>query len=172
MSQVFSELGIQDFTFDLTDSGLFHPKIQARIQVGRKDLGMFGVVHPLIVSNFKARGCVVYGELRLAQLAALQERIGYLEPLRFPIVKRDVTVVIPHKVSAEKVRVELLRDAPRYCEKIEVYDWFEPKDEAVTKVTYRCVFRDQERTLEGIVVDAGMEQLRSKIVSQMQLELG
>ena len=68
--------------------------------------------------------------------------------------------------------MDLLRDAPKFCEKIEVYDWFEPKGEAVTKVTYRCIFRDQERTLEGAVVDAGMEQLRTKIVDRMHLKLG
>jgi phenylalanyl-tRNA synthetase beta chain len=172
ISQILSDLGIEDVSFDLAGSGLFHPKIQARIQVRRKDVGVFGVVHPAIVSSFKVRGCVVYGELRLAQLAALQARIGYVEPARFPIVKRDVTVIVPHKLSAEKVRLELLKDAPRYCEKIEVYDWFEPKDEAVTRVTYRCIFRDQDRTLEGAAVDAGMEQLRGKIVDRMLLQIG
>jgi len=172
ISQILSNLGIEDVIFELTSSGLFHPKIQARIQVGRKEIGTVGIVHPSIASSFKVRGWVLYGELRLAQLAALQARIGYVEPAKYPIVKRDVTVIVPNKISAEKVRTELLKDAPEYCEKIEVYDWYEPKDEAVTKVTYRCIFRDQEKTLEGSVVDAGMEQLRGKIVDQMLLQIG
>lgn len=172
VAQILSNFGIEDASFDLASSGLFHPKIQARVQVGRKEIGIVGIVHPAFATSFKVRGWVLYGELRLAQLAALQARIGYVEPAKFPMIKRDITVIVPHKMNAEKVRGELLKDPPKYCEKIEVYDWYEPKDEAVTKVTYRCIFRDQEKTLEGTVVDAGMEQLRGKIVDQMLLQIG
>jgi len=170
--QILMQLGIEDVSFDLISTGLFHPKVQAKIRVGKKDIGLLGIVHPAIVSSFKARGLVVYGELNIVQLAALQSRIEYAEPARFPAIKRDITVIVPHQLSAKKIKEELQRNAPHSCEKIEVYDWFELKDEAITKVTYRCVFRDREKTLESSIVDAGMEALRAKIVGQMQLLIG
>jgi phenylalanyl-tRNA synthetase beta subunit len=58
------------------------------------------------------------------------------------------------------------------CEQIAIHDWFELSTVEVTKVTYRCTFRDSTRTLESSVIDGIINDLRTHIKDKLGFELG
>jgi phenylalanyl-tRNA synthetase beta chain len=171
IESICTELGIAPDVVAST-SKLFHPKIQGQVKIGRKELGIFGLVHPDVVKKFKVRGPVFYGELNTPLLKDSIAQAKYDAPPRFPAARRDLTVFVPNNSFATVVLNKFIKIKSDYCEDISLYDWFRKEGEDFTRLTFRFTFRGQEETLAGELIDSEMERVRQVASEQFQLQMG
>jgi phenylalanyl-tRNA synthetase beta chain len=151
--------------------GVLHPGIQVKFVKKRKMVGFVGMVHPEFSARMRVRGDVFYGEFDVNLLQELREHHLYTEPSKFPAVRRDVTVKLNDQYPAGKLLQKLEGLKLPFCQDICIYDWFRKEGEAETRVTYRFLFREENRTLEGDEVDLIMESARLHVSDVLKLEL-
>ena len=144
----------------LADHPALHPGRAARVLLDGRDIGVIGELHPMWVERYETGGAPVLFELELdAVLAAavpVHEHVS-----RFPIVARDLALVMPQGVAAMEL-VECMRGvAPDIVRAIEVFDVYHGDGiEAGKKsLAFRILMQDTRRTLEDSEVDTAVAAL-------------
>jgi phenylalanyl-tRNA synthetase beta chain len=149
---------------------LLHPGYQASIRCGRVELGVFGVVHPIIRDRLELSGDVVYAELEATKLRKIESPSQLELPSDFPTVRRDMTLKVGLKELAGRIvrivnegKVENLAD-------VQIVDNFRKPEEDFRRVTFRLTFKSKERTLAHAEVDAAMTVVMGQL-ARHQIEL-
>ena len=81
-----------------------HPGISADIIIGDKVIGSFGKIHPQVAKNYDIPNNVFYAELNDDFLIELEPVKRVFKNIsKYPIVERDLAVVVDEKVTAEEM---------------------------------------------------------------------
>jgi len=171
-----SHLGVAGFYYDNfdpapTDStlGTWHLGRLAEIKIEGADekLGYIGEVSPLIIANFKIGKRVAIFELDMNKLleAARKEKV-YAAISRFPIVTRDISMLIDRKISVAKISDIIKKAGGELVISSELFDIFE-KD-GKNSFAFHIDLGSNERTLESKEVDDVM----GEIISALEKEIG
>jgi phenylalanyl-tRNA synthetase beta chain len=150
----------------------FHPAKQAVIASNSKKLGEIGAINPKLLSEFKITSEVYYAELDyIAFCGGTDNSYTYIEPFRQPTITRDFTVFLPTHIKAGLVRDRILKIKPDYLLKVEIADWFQPKNEAELKVTYRATFGDPNKSLTNEDIQPAWQAILDNIVTKQKLRM-
>jgi phenylalanyl-tRNA synthetase beta chain len=161
-----------DGTFKPGQHDAFHPGRCARVSVGGEEVGVMGELHPLVRAAFELpEQPVCASEFDLDALlepwGAPQEMI----PLSaHPPVYEDLAVVVDEEIPAVHVR-DLIRQAGMpLLRSITLFDVYRGAQVGSGKksLAYRLTYQAEDRTL----TDEEVAQLRDRIVSQLEEELG
>ncbi|NTU66773.1 MAG: phenylalanine--tRNA ligase subunit beta [Candidatus Moranbacteria bacterium] len=171
-----SQLGVSDFYYDNfdptpTDStlGTWHLGRLAEIKVeGTKEkIGYIGEVSPLIVANFKIGKRVAIFELDLEKLLKVSRKEKtYSAISRFPIVTRDISMLVDKGISVAKITEIIKKAGGELVISSELFDIF-AKDGS-NSFAFHIDLGSNERTLESKDVDRVME----KITTSLEKEIG
>lgn len=167
---VLQEVGLSA-QMENSNVGILHPGIQVKFVKRRKTVGFIGMVHPDFSARMRVRGEVYYGEFDVNLLQDLREHHLYSEPSKFPPVRRDVTVKLNEQYPAGRLLQKLESLNLPFCQDVSIYDWFRKDGEVENRVTYRFLFREGTRTLEGEEVDEIMNNARQHVSDVLKLEL-
>lgn len=153
------------FTKDTTEKDYIHPINYNKIICDDIVLGHIGVVHPSVNKKIDKKASIVFLELDVKKLAAIEkDNISYIEASKYPSIDIDLTFVTdrykPIADSIEKQKCALIR-------KVSVVD--EYADESGKSITIRIVFMHKERTLVRdevmAVIDKIIAELEEKGIS-------
>lgn len=87
-------------TIERSTEPYLHPGVSADIFVDGNKVGCFGKVHPSVAENYALPHDIFYGEIETAFLAKLSIKRYNVKPIsKFPIVERDVAVVVDETVK-------------------------------------------------------------------------
>ena len=135
-----------------------HPVNLNSVIIDGEVIGRIGLIHPSVMKKLDKRASVVFAELDMDKLAAVENAsISYEEPSKFPGIEIDLSFLTsrfaPVKEAIDRAACELIRS-------VEVIDVYEAGD--ASSIAVRLTFSDSSRTLtreevaavtDGIVAD-------------------
>ncbi|MBQ8498626.1 phenylalanine--tRNA ligase subunit beta [Chlamydia sp.] len=156
---------IEDLTVQPSQHPNFHPYQQASLYHKKQCLGIFGTLHPQLCKKSQIKYGVVFAELSLNGLLSLKKKSEqqYVPYPVYPASSRDITITMDKDVPADHIRKELLSFESKWLESVHIVSVYQGRDSTSQSknVSFRMVFRDQERTLSGQEIEEEYNRLIS-----------
>ena len=149
-----------------------HPGVSARLMLGNQELGWAGVLHPSLEKAFDLPGQVFVFELH--QHILLQRRVPRFQPVsRFPIIRRDLALLVADTVSSAELLACVKQDAPAFLREAEVFDVYRGQGvpDTSASIAIRLILQDNERTLSDTDVDTFMSAALLRLNTQFGITL-
>jgi len=149
-----------------------HPGLSARLMLDGEELGWVGVLHPSLEQALDLPGQVLLFELRQALL--LQRRVPrYQAVSRFPVIRRDLALLVPDAVSSSEILACLREEAPSFLRAVEVFDVYRGQGvpDTFASIAIRLILQDNERTLSDIEVDSLIAAMLARLQSRFGITL-
>ena len=149
-----------DFQFDAAQLSCLHPGRAARVLRGGHRVGWIGELHPEIVRELDFTYPPVLFELAFYD-ALRVHRAPYTDFARFPMVRRDLAIVVDESVSLSALRERVILSASSLLRQCRVFDVYRgPGLEIGTKsIALGLIFQDFSRTLTDEDVDRNVESI-------------
>jgi phenylalanyl-tRNA synthetase beta chain len=160
-----------DLAFAPGEQPFLHPGRSASVSVAGRPAGWLGEVHPLVCRTWDLPAAVAF-ELDAAPLIAAStagEEL-YEDVTTFPAALRDLAVVVPDEVPAERVRAVVLEAGGELLRSARVFDLYEGEQLGAGRksLALSLELRAADRTLTDEEVDA----VREEIVAALSAQLG
>lgn len=144
------------------DIPFLHPRGAARVNVGEREVGRMGPIHPDVREAYDVAGDIFWLEIDLdVDLAPAVPT--YSEVARFPAVERDIALVLPESVRVGEVLSALSEVGGPLVTGARVFDRFVggaiPPGHA--SFAFRMVYQSTERTL----TDDEVERAHAAVVA-------
>lgn len=150
-------------TYDAAKKKPFlHPGRQAQVLCNGKVLGFLGEVHPEVLDTYGIGEKAYVAVLDMPQIVELADFGRRYEGIaRFPAVTRDISMLVPHRVTAGEIEEMLLQRGGKYLEHLELFDIYEGAQvmSGYKSMAYSLAFRAKDRTLEDTDVSAAMKKI-------------
>lgn len=150
---------------DLFDSAL---SVHTR---GGKLLASYGVVGRKQLKAFDIENEVYYAELNWDELlrASRSVQVSYREIPKFPIVKRDLALLIDKKVQFAEIEKIAYETEKKLLKDVELFDVYEGKNLESGKKSYAVSFLLQDET--QTLTDKVIEKIMAKLVRNLEEKL-
>ncbi|MDA8428961.1 MAG: phenylalanine--tRNA ligase subunit beta [Geobacteraceae bacterium] len=128
----------------------YHPGKSCSIMVGKDRIGTFGEIHPTVQENFEIEKPVYAFELDFVKLVALSnQKRSITAPSRFPDSTRDIALLAPDELPADKLLECINAVKAQEIEQIEIFDVYHGAgiQEGHKSIAIRIRYRSYERTL-------------------------
>jgi len=142
----------------------FHPYQTALINVNNNIVGIVGKLHPEI-----SKDNVYVLEINLEKL--LDKRVGkmkYKEISKFPVVKKDLAVIIKKDVTAEEIAKQIKKAAGSLLLGTKVFDVYTGTgiEDNKKSIAYSLEFGAQDRTLTDDEINSILEKIITNLEKQ------
>jgi len=163
VQNLLTRLGISGFQETVLQEAPF--RYALRYHRGPKVLATFGQVAPAISKKMDIKSAVFYADFNFDNvLAALaSNRIQFAELNKFPVVRRDLALVLNQSVSFGEIRQLAAKTAKKLLTEVNLFDVFEDESKiGAGKKSYAVsfLFEDPQKTLQDKDIDALMQQLQ------------
>lgn len=163
--------GAQADFLPLEDPAL-HPGQAASVVLGGEVAGRLGALHPEHLKALDLAGPVYLFELSLEVLR--RGRLPAFTPLsRFPLIRRDLALVVPEAVTAAQVHGVIGQAAPDMLKNLQLFDVYrgEHIDSGKKSLALALYLQAAERTLTDAEVDAALGRIVDVLTHQLGAEL-
>jgi phenylalanyl-tRNA synthetase beta chain len=133
-----------------------------RVEWGGVAIGYVGKVDPAVARKLDLREAPVAAELEVAPLiAGVQWLPQVRERVRFPSVKRDLSLVVAERVRFEEIEAVVSELKLPNLEGVEYVTTYRGKQigEGLKSVTIELVFRSEQGTLTGEEVEGSVQRV-------------
>ena len=142
-----------------------HPGQSAVISVNNDIVGIIGKIHPKVEKDD-----VYVLEIDLDRL--LSKRVGkmkYKEISKFPNIKKDLSIVVDKKVSAQEIGMKIKKLAGSLLESSEVFDVYTGTgiEEDKKSISFALTFGKGDRTL----TDDEINEVMNKIIAGLEKDI-
>lgn len=172
IENILTNLGIADYSFkQINTISWFHPGRTAQLIIGDREAGTLGEINPLVLDKYGIDQRVVAMQLDLELVIALaQDRPIYQAIARYPALSRDLAVVVPEKIAADKIAGIIARVGENLLRQIRMFDLYRGKQvmEGYKSLAYSLTWQADDRTLTDEEVNA----LHQEIEVALSRELG
>jgi phenylalanyl-tRNA synthetase beta chain len=144
----------------------YHLGKSCSIVVGRERIGSIGELHPTAQENFGLEKPVYCFELDFEKLVGLsREKRTITAPSRFPDSTRDIAMLAPEDLPAEKIIECVYGIKAKEIEQVNIFDLYRGKGipEGFKSIAIRIRYHSYERTL----TDEEISTLHVKIVDNL-----
>ncbi len=171
ITHIMQRLGTRyQWDFEPQDLPLFlHPTQSLGLKLRGKTLGHIGSLHPYIAQHFKLRMPCAMFECELIPLATSPKK-PILSPVPYPIVVRDISLVMPEHFKAGAVEVFMKKQGGEFLRELHIFDVFPLKAPVASKgdtpkkaVAYRLSYQKKTGTLTEAEIATAMEKLIKKL---------
>ncbi|MDR1662502.1 MAG: phenylalanine--tRNA ligase subunit beta, partial [Azoarcus sp.] len=141
-------------TFAPIAAPALHPGRAAAVFLEGRRVGLIGEIHPLWAQCYELGDAPIVFEIDLdAALTATRPACG--EVSRMPAVQRDLALIVPVAVSAERALSALREAAPKVVREINIFDVYQGRgiEPDHKSLAFRIFMQDTQRTLEDAEVD-------------------
>lgn len=164
--------GIGRVNFKAADNGLL--EAGSSIYLGKENIGYLGEVNEKLLGKFDIKQPVFYADLNW-DLILMQKtsRLQYKEISRFPVVNRDLSVVVDKNVSYNQIEQIALSSKIDQLKSIQLFDVFESDKLGAGKksLAVSFTFLDETKTLTDKEIDAFMQKIISGYEKTIQAEI-
>ncbi len=153
-------------SFEAAVHPAYHPGRSARVLRDGQPVGWLGELHPRWVQQYELEAAPILFELDIDALTPAKVPV-YAPVSSFPIVLRDLAVVVDAKVPVQQLVSKLWQDAPVVLRDIQLFDQYQGKGvpEGAKSLALRFTLQDTQTTLEDQKVDAVMAQLLERLTA-------
>ncbi len=134
-------------------------------------IGRIGVLASDFNQQFSIDEDVLFVELEWERIVEkYSEKVLFKELSKFPMVRRDLSIVIPQTVSFEDVKRVAYMTERKILKEINVFDVYQGENLGENKKSYSVSFglQDQQKTLNDKIIDKTMDRL----IQMYEKELG
>jgi len=134
-------------------------------------VGRLGEVAAQVCRAWSIKQPVYFLELDLEDVVGLNRQVPSFRPIpRYPMVRRDIALLVPEKVPAGALLDEVRRHRADFVEAVELFDVYsgKPIDEGMKSVALSVIYRSGEKTLDDETVD----RVHEKIVQSLMKTFG
>ena len=156
IEKLFEILGIENARFERGGGAYLHPGQKAVVSIDGEVIGEMGCTHPRVEKNFGLSCNAYLAEIDFNKLATHTNNSRKYRPLpKFPIVPRDIAVVVDRNIEAQTV-IDIINTAKTQVivENAKVFDVYYPKEagdkgipEGKKSMAFSFELRSDERTL-------------------------
>jgi len=164
-------LGLEG-TFESGEHSAFHPGRCAQVNVGDRDVGVMGELHPLVREAFDLPAqsvCALEFDLdRLLEAWGGPRRVSAISV--HPPVYEDLAVVVDEELPAVRVRDLIAQTGAPLVRSVELFDVYrgEQVGTGQKSLAYRLTYQADDRTL----TDRAVSRVRDRIVRRLGQEVG
>ena len=175
---LLEKLGISNFRMVLPEAPdkRFREGRAAVLLLEGKVAGMFGELNPKLASSWRGAAPVFFAQIEVSLLlAAAGHVVKSCRPLaQYPGTTRDIAMTVPAELTHGEVIDFIKRCKAANFESVRLFDIFVDdnlKKQSKKSMAYSLTFRNKERTLTDAEVNAAMDKVRSKLASELKVEL-
>ena len=167
-------LGLEDCEFVVAKDSSYHPGRSAVLKYYGDELGIIGELHPLVLQNYdiKQRCCAL--ELDVEKLFAHKRtRLMVDQIARYPVVERDIAVVMANEVTAA-IALKVIRDAEKELLKdVVVFDLYSGEQVAAgyKSMAFRMTFQSLEKTLTENDINSSVNRIVERLQKDLSAQL-
>ncbi|HXU77908.1 MAG TPA: phenylalanine--tRNA ligase subunit beta, partial [Methylomirabilota bacterium] len=168
LEEFFEQFGLRGMTYQRQPASTSLFIESGIVQLGKFELGRLGQLLPVLGRQYDLRDPVMLAELNLDQLLARRNTDRTFKTLpAFPAIRRDVAMLVPVTTSHDSIAQQVKQARPANLESVELFDVFRGKNVPAGEksVAYAFTYRNPERTLTDVEVNAAHE----KLVAQLKL---
>jgi len=124
-------------------------------------LGVLALPKKNVLKKYDVEGEVVFWEIKLLALLALEQAEREYEPLpQYPAAIRDVSFMIKKDILIDKI-LKTIQEAASYLEDVDLFDIYEGKNLPFGKqsLSFHLIFRSSEKTLKAEEIDQEMKKI-------------
>jgi phenylalanyl-tRNA synthetase beta chain len=152
-----------------------HPGRSAGLVVDNKLAGVFGELHPKVAANFGlGERAVQVAELDLEPiLAAVPDRFPYKPFSTFPPAKRDVAVIVPADLPAERVLAEIRAAGGELLAGAELFDLYtgEGIPAGTKSLAFALTYQAADRTLSDKEIVKAHERIEGRLRRMLNAQI-
>jgi phenylalanyl-tRNA synthetase beta chain len=156
------------------DIPYLHPGKASKVVLDQEVLGVIGEVHPQVLGHYEIHGKAYLFEMDFSKMVkwAGEERRFQSLP-KFPVVYRDLSVVVDGALEAEKVMEAIRAFQQPFVEEITLFDIYQgpPIPEGGKGISYRIRYQANDRTLTDEEVNQYHEKILTRLREVFQFEL-
>jgi phenylalanyl-tRNA synthetase beta chain len=144
------QLHLNNLEFLPSNLHTLHPWRQAQIKVGGTLIGVFGEMHPELISKSNLHGKLLFAELNLSDILGLKKQPPRFHTLAlYPSSTRDCTVTLAKGISYAQITSLIQSIRAPHLESFAMIDSFTSKELGPDRknVTFRFVYRDRHQTI-------------------------
>lgn len=168
------KLGISAFSLSpVADSYLLEKSKALEVKKGSKVLGQFGLVKQGLLDKYDIDKPVAIFDFDFSVLAKLATHVRKYQPVaEFPIIQRDLAVVIDNKVSWEEIEKVVSR-ADALITVVEYLSTFVDVKlgKSNKSIAFRLTLRSKDRTLKSVEADAVIQKVVTKLQKSFNIKV-
>ena len=173
---LFKGLGVS-VRYESAEHPTFRPGRTAAIYLGnsKKQLGIFGELHPLVVNNYEFQiernQPILAADIDLALLFNNLPSSRRVQSLPvYPAVRQDLALVVDQSVSSAQIVQAIQNAGGAWLTEIELFDLYlgDKLPEGKKSLAYHLTMQSADKTL----TDKETQKLREKILRQLNTTLG
>jgi len=153
----------------------FHPGISGNIKINGINMGIIGMIHPLIIEETEINQSVYYMEINMDDfINNIKETRDYKPVTVFPSIDIDLAIVVDNKIKSEDITDEIKKSGTELLKKIRLFDIYrgEQIEKNKKSIAYSLNFRDDTRTLKDteieIIVNRILENLGKRFKAKIR----
>jgi len=141
-----------------------HPGRAAVVEADGAPVGVVGEIHPVLLATLDLPGPVIYSEWWHDLGPRTRARVGST-PSRYPAATRDVAVVLPQEVDAQRVLAAARVAGAPWLEEARLFDVYTgaPIPAGARSLALRIRYRAADRTLREDEVEAAHGRVRDAL---------
>mgnify|MGYP000844177713 FL=1 len=142
------------------------------IVLGPKVLAVTGNVRKKLVKNAGIKGSVVFAHIYWEEVLKLihQKPIIFKEFSRFPVVRRDLAVVVPSTTDFEQIKTLIQKTAAPYLSDLKLFDVYSDEEQLGANkdsLSIALYFTNYEKTFD----DKSIEEIMKKVMKAVEEKL-
>lgn len=170
VEEFFSQIGMKGLVnYDPSEKLAFlHPGRQAQIIYDGVNVGYVGEVHPQVQKNYSIGERTYLAVLDLQNILPFASFDRKYEGIaKFPAVNRDLSMVVPHDVTAAQIEAIFRQRGGKDLESLKLFDIYEGDqiEEGFKSMAYSLTFRSREKTLQEEDITKAMKKIMNGLES-------
>jgi phenylalanyl-tRNA synthetase beta chain len=158
-----------EITFEADTHPALRPGQTARLRLGSASVGWLGAIHPELQRRFEFNHRAILFSLQIEPVFAASLP-AFREYSRFPIIRRDVAVVIDEQITADELLRHVREAAGGLLQNVVLFDIYRGGsiDTGRKSVALGLILQDTSRTL----TDVDADQTVHSVTGHLERELG
>jgi len=171
-SDVETLAGSKTARFETACHPALHPGRSARVILGGHAAGWLGELHPRLLQKYDLPYAPMVFELNLDALTT-RSPVRYEEFSRQPMIRRDISVEVDEKTTAQAMLDALKTHAPSIVSEVALFDVYRGKgiDSDKKSVAFKVLLQDTHKTLTDAEAETAIQRLLKVLQEQFQAKL-
>ena len=160
LATITDDLKHKELTFEITEKALAyqHPVNLNKIILEGKEIGIMGIVHPVVGKKIDKKAAIVFAEIDINMFASVENSsISYNEPSKFPAMNYDLSLELPQNMLYSTLKECWKNSGTEILKGTRIVDTYDTED--IHSMTIRFEFASNERTLSSKEVQDIMDEV-------------
>ena len=175
VNAILEKFGLDKLNIQVTETDDRQLDYGLKYTVKDMDLVQLGKIGHQVQNQFDIDKEVYYATFNydtFLKLVALN-RVTYHEVPKYPLVRRDLALLIDKEVSYDSIKQIALKQEKRLLKAVNLFDVYEGKKLGEGKKSYGISFKfqDESKTLTDAQIDQTMDKIITSLVSELKVQL-